>query len=116
MRRRHALDDELDRLAQRLPRWAANALRRTRHPSATWFRVPIGVVLVAGGILGFLPILGFWMVPLGLALIALDVPFMRGPLARLLAFINRKLAARDAANGQTRAPAPPRHPDRSADI
>jgi hypothetical protein len=40
-----------------------------------------------------LPILGFWMVPLGLALLAVDVPFLRGPLGRLLAYINRKLAS-----------------------
>jgi len=40
-----------------------------------------------------LPVLGFWMVPLGLALLAVDVPFLRGPLGRLLACINRKLAS-----------------------
>jgi hypothetical protein len=40
-----------------------------------------------------LPVLGFWMVPLGLALLAIDVPFLRGPFVRLLAFINRKLAS-----------------------
>ena len=34
----------------------------------------IGVVLICLGILGFLPILGFWMVPLGLAVLATDVP------------------------------------------
>ena len=28
-----------------------------------------------GGVLGFLPILGFWMFPLGMAFIALDLPF-----------------------------------------
>jgi hypothetical protein len=33
------------------------------------------------------------MVPLGLALLAVDVPFLRGPLGRLLTYINRKLAS-----------------------
>lgn len=37
----------------------------------------LGLVLVAGGVLGFLPILGFWMIPLGLALLATDIPPMR---------------------------------------
>ena len=37
----------------------------------------IGVVFMAGGLFGFLPILGFWMFPLGIAFIALDVPFAR---------------------------------------
>lgn len=29
---------------------------------------------MVGGVFGFLPILGFWMLPLGMALIALDLP------------------------------------------
>ena len=37
----------------------------------------IGLLFVVGGLFGFLPILGFWMIPLGLALIALDLPFTR---------------------------------------
>ncbi len=32
---------------------------------------------MVGGVFGFLPILGFWMLPLGAAFIALDIPFMR---------------------------------------
>ena len=35
------------------------------------------LLFVAGGIFGFLPVLGFWMVPVGLVLIALDVPPLR---------------------------------------
>jgi len=34
----------------------------------------IGLILVFMGLLGFLPILGFWMIPLGLAVLATDVP------------------------------------------
>jgi len=34
----------------------------------------IGLVLIFLGILGFLPILGFWMIPLGLAVLATDIP------------------------------------------
>ena len=40
-------------------------------------RSGIGVLLIIGGLLGFLPILGFWMIPAGLALIALDIPGWR---------------------------------------
>jgi hypothetical protein len=46
-------------------------------------------VLIVGGIFGFLPVLGFWMVPLGLILIAQDVPFLRGPVARFLSACER---------------------------
>jgi hypothetical protein len=87
------LDRELERLGRHLPGWARRGLDRVRRPSAFWLRVPVGLALIPAGIVGiFLPVLGFWMVPLGLALLALDVPFMRGPLARLIGLINRKLA------------------------
>jgi hypothetical protein len=49
--------------------------------------------MVGGGIGVFMPVPAFWMLPLGLALLALDVPFMRRPTARILAFINGKLGA-----------------------
>ncbi|MDX1576041.1 MAG: hypothetical protein R3285_07595 [Kiloniellales bacterium] len=48
-------------------------------------RILVGVALVAGGIFGFLPVLGFWMVPLGLVVIFFDVPWVK---ARWLAFRN----------------------------
>ena len=35
-------------------------------PQGRWQRIALGVALVLGGIVGFLPILGFWMIPLGL--------------------------------------------------
>ena len=36
-----------------------------------------GLLLMAGGVFGFLPVLGFWMIPAGLAFIALDIPPLR---------------------------------------
>ncbi len=50
------------------------ALKRTDHH---WLRHAIGALLVAGGLLGFLPVLGYWMLPLGLALLAVDFPIAR---------------------------------------
>ena len=42
------------------------------------FRTLLGLLLVAGGIVGFLPVLGFWMIPLGVLVIGLDVkPVLR---------------------------------------
>jgi hypothetical protein len=84
-------DAELKRLNGHLPDWAASLMYRAMEPSATWIRVPAGLALMGAGTIGFLPILGFWMIPLGLALVARDVPFMRPPLARGLALVNRKL-------------------------
>lgn len=43
----------------------------------------LGLLLIIGGILGFLPILGFWMIPLGVAVAMLDlVPLYRSALRR----------------------------------
>ncbi len=86
------LDRELDSLETHLPQGLVRFLRRVRRPGAVWLRVPAAFGLIAGGFVGFLPVLGFWMIPLGLALLALDLPFLRAPLARLIAWVNRKLA------------------------
>ena len=77
---RHRLDRQFDRLQRRIPRFAANWLERIRRPGARWIRIPLGILLVLGGILSFLPVLGIWMLPLGLLLLALDLVFLQGPV------------------------------------
>lgn len=42
----------------------------------------VGLLFMVGGVFGFLPILGFWMLPLGLALIALDLAPTRKSIER----------------------------------
>lgn len=91
MSRKDELICQIDRLEGHLPRWAVRLLQTTLAPRAIWVRIPLAVVLMAGGFVGFLPIFGFWMLPLGLALLAVDVPFLRPPMAKLLSFINGKL-------------------------
>lgn len=49
-------------------------LEKLRDPRTRWLRIPLGVVLVVGGVFGFLPLVGFWMIPLGLSILALDFP------------------------------------------
>jgi hypothetical protein len=46
-------------------------------PASRFARLAIGLLLIAGGILGFLPVLGFWMVPLGLLVLSYDLPQVR---------------------------------------
>jgi hypothetical protein len=93
MSRRPDFDDELQRLTQRVPAWARRTIRSASRPDAAWLRIPLAIGLMIGGTFGFLPLVGFWMLPLGLALLAMDLRFLQGPLARFMAFINRKLAA-----------------------
>jgi purine-cytosine permease-like protein len=49
-------------------------LRLPNHPIA---RVVLGVLLILLGFLGFLPVLGFWMIPLGLIVLSVDFSWVR---------------------------------------
>lgn len=44
-------------------------------------RVPLAVVFILGGLLSFLPLLGVWMLPFGLMLLAVDLPVLQGPVS-----------------------------------
>ena len=98
------LDRELDRLEQNLPPRIARFIRWVRRPSAGWVRWPLGLLLIVGGVLAILPVFGLWMIPLGLALIAQDVPFLQRPLARLVAWINDRWGRDRSASRAARRP------------
>lgn len=59
---------------------AYRGLRRGKRRIPPGLRLFVGLLLVLGGLVGFLPILGFWMIPLGVAVASLDIP----PLYRIL--------------------------------
>jgi hypothetical protein len=46
-------------------------------PGNRILRMALGAVLILGGLLGFLPILGFWMVPLGVIVLSVDSAIVR---------------------------------------
>lgn len=46
--------------------------RRLNIPGSPMARRVAGTALVGGGVLGFLPVLGFWMIPLGLVVLSVD--------------------------------------------
>jgi hypothetical protein len=76
-----------------VPKPIARALQALRHPDARWLRIPVGLLCVVGGIFSFLPVLGIWMLPLGLLLIAYDVPFLREPVGRFTIWGAQKWAS-----------------------
>jgi hypothetical protein len=93
------LDRQLDRFERRLPVRFVRIVRWMRRPSSTIVRIPVAVLLIGGGMLSFLPVFGLWMLPLGLVLIAQDVSILRPPLARLLAWIERRWPAKEQSAG-----------------
>ena len=52
----------------------------------SWFpiRFPVALLLSFGGLFAFLPVLGIWMLPLGLLLLAVDLPVLRGPISVMI--------------------------------
>ena len=64
-------------------------------------RTLIGVLFMVGGVFGFLPILGFWMLPLGAAFVALDIPLTRRRIDRWMQDLE---AQRNGAGAAGRKP------------
>jgi len=92
---------ELDRhfawFEGKMPPRLAKFIGWVRRPSSRYVRIPLALVLILGGIFSFLPILGLWMLPLGLVLIAQDMPFLEKPIAQMLGWLERKWKERQAA-------------------
>lgn len=59
--------------ARALGRQVGRALTFIERRVPPGLRSVLGVLLIAGGIVGFLPVLGFWMIPLGVAVLWLDL-------------------------------------------
>ena len=83
---------QFDLLSSKLPGFGQRALARLRRPGARLIRIPVGVLLMFGGIFSILPFLGLWMLPLGLMLLAIDVPLLRRPVGSSLEWVERKWA------------------------
>jgi len=70
-------DRMLERLQAKLPDRLAGAMGWLVGPSAGFLRLPLAILFVIGGVFSFLPVLGVWMLPLGVLLIAVDVALVR---------------------------------------
>ncbi len=85
------LDEQLDRLESVCPAFLSKPIHFLRKPGLRWLRMIIGILFVIGGLLSFLPVLGIELLPIGLMLIAIDVPMLRGPAARVIAWCEEKV-------------------------
>jgi hypothetical protein len=88
------LGRKIGQFADQLPTGAGNFVRWLTGPSSRVVRIPLALLLIGAGLVGFLPVLGFWMIPLGLLLLAQDVPFIQRPILRLVSWAERKWRAR----------------------
>jgi hypothetical protein len=83
-------DPRLAQLIARLPDRLQATIGWLRRPSSRWARIPAALLLICGGLLSILPVLGLWMLPLGLALLADDAPPLRRARGRVLDWIERR--------------------------
>ncbi len=79
-RRFHRQFHALERLVPAL----RGPLTRLRRDHWLPVRLPLAILLTIGGLFWFLPILGLWMLPAGLLLLAIDLPLLRGPISAVI--------------------------------
>jgi hypothetical protein len=81
------LEAAFDTLEREIPGRLQRFIRWLRRPQARKVRIPLGVVCILGSFFWFLPVLGLWFLPLGLLLIAQDVPFLRRPVGKMTLYL-----------------------------
>src|ERR1700728_3943481 len=89
----------LRRLLRRLPSRMQAITRWLRKPASRWARIPAGLLLIIGGSLPTLPVFGLWMLPLGVMLLADDIPPLRRFRDRVLDWLEQRRPRWFAAGG-----------------
>ena len=85
-----AWDARVVDLTGKMPEWLASAVAWLRKPSHRIVRVISAFLLILGGVFSILPVLGLWMLPLGLGLMAEDMPGMKPGLERSAVWLGAK--------------------------
>jgi len=80
----------IGQLLAHLPPRLQKAIRWLRRPSSRWARIPVGFLFCLGAVFAILPVLGVWMLPVGLVLLAEDIPALRRMTDRALAWMERR--------------------------
>ncbi len=86
------LEQAFDGLEQQTPDRLTRLIRWLRDPKSRKIRIPLGILFILSSFLWFLPVLGIEFLPLGLLLIAQDVPFLRRPVAKMMLWGEEKWA------------------------
>ena len=64
--------------------------KRIPIPRSRLARIGGGCLLVVLGFFGFLPVLGFWMIPLGLLILSYDIASVRRQRRKVAVWWNRR--------------------------
>jgi hypothetical protein len=92
-RGKELLDRAFDALERETPDTVTRAIRWVRDPKSRWVRIPLGILCIVASFFWFLPVIGVEFLPIGLLLIAQDVPFLRRPAARMMLWIEDRWRA-----------------------
>lgn len=90
---------QIDVMLRRTPRLRL-AVQSLIHGRLRALRIPVALTLIAAGMVGFLPVVGFWMIPLGLMLLAVDIPALRPGISVAVVRLRRRLRQALGRNGR----------------
>ena len=82
-------DARVDRSLNVAPQPLRRAVAWLREPSRRWFRLVVGPLLILGSVFSILPVLGLWMLPLGLSLLGEDFPSVKVKLEQVARWVER---------------------------
>lgn len=82
------------------PRKIAIFGRDFHMPQSRPLRIAIGVLLIFFGILGFLPVLGFWMIPLGVLVLSYEFAAVRRFRRRAIVWWEKRRRQRQSGAGR----------------
>jgi hypothetical protein len=87
------LNEAFDELERETPDRVTRMIRWLRTPEARRVRLPLGILCIIASFFWFLPVIGLEYLPLGLLLIAVDVPFLRRPVAVFILWLESRWMA-----------------------
>src|SRR5690606_36566646 len=78
------LERAFDELEKETPDAVCRTIAWLRDPKARWVRIPTGLLIIVASFFWFLPVVGIEFLPIGLLLIAQNVPFLPRPVGKLM--------------------------------
>lgn len=92
-RGKELLDEAFDELEREAPDRITHIIRWLRSPEARKVRLPLGILCIVASFFWFLPVIGIELLPIGLLLVAVDVPFLRRPVGLFILWLEDRWLA-----------------------